>query len=75
MSAATFLSLASDGSELFEQFGVVNPVIGLVVAFVAAVISIRFMVSWLKSKGFALFGYYRIVIGILAFGAIGLGWL
>ncbi len=75
LSAATFWSLIKDGSQLFEQFGVVNPLIGLIVAFLAAVISIRFMVSWLKNKGFAIFGYYRITIGLLAFGAIGLGWL
>lgn len=75
LSAATAFSLLQDGSQLFEEFGFLNPIIGLVVAFFAAVVSIRFMVSWLQSKGFAIFGYYRIVIGVLAFGAIGLGWL
>ncbi len=75
LSAATVWSLLQDGSELFVEFGYLNPAIGLVVAFFAAVVSIRFMVSWLKSKSFAVFGYYRIVIGILAFGAISIGWL
>ncbi len=75
LSAATVLTAASDGELLIDTFGVVTPIIGLVVAFVAAVISVRWMVSWLQSRGLAVFGYYRIVIGIAAFFALALGWL
>ena len=74
LSAATVYSMR-DGAELIDQFGILNPLIGLGVAFVAAIASIRFMVSWLETKSFDVFGYYRIVIGVLAFAAIGLGWL
>ncbi len=75
LSAATVLTAASDGELLIDTFGVVTPIIGLVVAFVAAVVSVRWMVSWLQSRGLAVFGYYRIVIGIAAFAALALGWL
>jgi undecaprenyl-diphosphatase len=47
----------------------------MVVAFLAALASIKWMVSWLQERSFDVFGYYRVVIGILAFGAMAVGWL
>ena len=75
LSAATALTALTDGQLLIDTFGFVTPLIGLVVAFVAAIASVRWMVSWLQERGFAVFGYYRIAIGVLALGAIGVGWL
>jgi undecaprenyl-diphosphatase len=75
LSAATALTAYSDGELLIETFGYVTPLIGLIVAFLAAIVSVRWMVAWLQSRGFAVFGYYRILIGITTFAAIGLGWL
>lgn len=62
LSAATLYSLVSDGGGLFEQFGVLDPLIGLVFAFVAAVVAIRWMISYLERNGLAIFGWYRIVV-------------
>jgi undecaprenyl-diphosphatase len=75
LSAATALTALRDGQELVDLYGWVNPVIGAVVAFFAALVSIKWMVSWLQERSFDVFGYYRIVIGVLAFGALALGWL
>ncbi len=75
LTAATGLTTLTDGSLLLEEFGIVTPIIGLVVAFVAAVASVRWMVSWLERRSFDVFGYYRIVIGIAALVAVGAGWL
>ena len=75
LSAATVLTAYTDGGLLIDTFGYVTPLIGLAVAFVAAVVSVRWMVAWLQSRGFAIFGYYRVAIGVAAFAAIGLGWL
>ena len=75
LSAATVLTALEDGELLVDTFGVTTPLIGLVVAFVAALASVRWMVAWLQQRSFAVFGYYRIAIGIAAFGAVGLGWL
>lgn len=75
LSAATVLTAASDGGLLVDTFGIVTPLIGLVVAFVSAVASVRWMVAWLQSRGLGIFGYYRVAIGIAAFAAIGAGWL
>ena len=75
LSAATLATAATDGSQLVDLYGITTPAIGMVVAFVAAVASVRWMVSWLQNRSFDVFGWYRIVIGLAAFGALALGWL
>ncbi|MEM7337855.1 MAG: undecaprenyl-diphosphate phosphatase [Actinomycetota bacterium] len=75
LTAATAYTALQDGELLVDTFGVVTPAIGLVVAFVAAVASVRWMVSWLQNRSLDVFGYYRIAIGIAAFAAVAIGWL
>ena len=74
LSAATALTALQEGDLLIDTFGYLTPAIGLVVAFVAAVASVRWMVSWLQDRGLNIFGYYRVLIGIAAFTALALGW-
>lgn len=40
-------------------------VVGNVVAFVVAILAIKFFISYLQKHGFRLFGWYRIVVGII----------
>jgi len=40
-------------------------VTGMIVAFVVSVISIRFLMGYIKNNDFKAFGWYRIVLGIL----------
>ena len=40
-------------------------VIGNIVAFVVAMLAIKFFISFLTKHGFKVFGYYRIVVGII----------
>jgi undecaprenyl-diphosphatase len=40
-------------------------IVGNVVAFVVAVLAIKFFISYLQRHGFRLFGWYRIIIGIV----------
>jgi undecaprenyl-diphosphatase len=40
-------------------------IIGNIVAFIVAIIAIRFFITFLQKYGFKLFGYYRIVAGIV----------
>ncbi len=67
LTAATALEGLQGGEELIDTFGVTTPLIGLVVAFVSAMGAVKWMVSWLNDKGFEVFGWYRVAIGILAF--------
>ena len=38
-------------------------VVGMVVAFIVAILAIKFFISYLTRYGFKLFGYYRIIVG------------
>ncbi len=70
LSAATAYEGLQGGEELIDTFGIGTPLIGLVVAFVAAIASVKWMVTWLNDKGFEVFGWYRIAVGVLAFALL-----
>jgi len=42
--------------------------VGCIVAFVVSVIAIKFLMGYIKKNDFKVFGYYRIVLGILVIG-------
>ncbi len=39
--------------------------VGNVVAFIVAMVAIKFLISYLQKHGFKLFGWYRIIAGII----------
>lgn len=41
--------------------------IGMITAFIVSVIAIKFLMSYIKKNDFKVFGYYRIVLGLLVF--------
>ncbi len=65
LSAATAKEGIDHGSKIIEIFGVTSPAVALIVAFVAAMLSVRFMVGLLNRFGLAPFGYYRILLAVL----------
>jgi undecaprenyl-diphosphatase len=75
LGAATVKDLATNGKQLTDVYGVANPLIGFVVAFVFAVIAIKWMVGYLQKHSFDLFGWYRIglfavAVVLIATGAV-----
>ncbi len=40
-------------------------IIGNVMAFIVAIIAIRFFINYLKKYGFKVFGWYRVIVGII----------
>jgi undecaprenyl-diphosphatase len=66
LSAATFLDLGKHGEELVDSFGLLAPSVGLVCAFVTAIIAVRWMVGYLNNHSLAVFGWYRLFIGGVA---------
>ena len=54
----------SGGVEIFRN-NATTLLLGNLVAFVVAMLAIRFFISYLTKYGFKLFGYYRIVVGSL----------
>jgi len=66
LSAATLFEALKHGGDLVDTYGLLNPLIGFVVAFVAAVVAVRWLVSYLSRHGLELFGWYRIVVAGIA---------
>jgi undecaprenyl-diphosphatase len=66
LGAAAGYALAKDGSLVFDTFGTTTPLIGMVVAFVSAVVAVKWMVAYLNKRDLSLFGFYRIGVGVLA---------
>lgn len=60
LTAASVYSLQRDGDTLIEQFGYIDPLIGLVFAFISAVIAIKWMIDYLQRHSLAIFGWYRL---------------
>ncbi|HEX8547761.1 MAG TPA: undecaprenyl-diphosphate phosphatase, partial [Cytophagaceae bacterium] len=48
-------------------------IVGNIVAFIVALIAIKFFISFLTRYGFRVFGYYRIAIGLILLILIALG--
>ena len=65
LGAATAYEGLKNGSVMIDAYGIGAPLVGLVAALVSAFIAVRWMVSWLQSRGLAVFGWYRIAAGIV----------
>jgi undecaprenyl-diphosphatase len=48
-------------------------IIGNVVAFVVAIIAIKFFITYLQKHGFRLFGWYRIIVGAIVIALVAAG--
>ena len=70
LGAATLKDLASNGKQLTDVYGTLNPTIGFVVAFVFAVIVIKWMITYLQRHGLEVFGWYRIAAAAAGIGLI-----
>lgn len=66
LGAATAYEGLRSGGDLVSTFGVTAPLVGLAVAFVSAVLAVRWMVDWLQAKGLSVFGWYRVGVGLVA---------
>ena len=47
-------------------------IVGVLTAFIMSVVSIRFLMGYIKKNDFAAFGWYRIVVGIVVLAVFGL---
>lgn len=60
LSAASLFDLARNGGELFDQFGYLTPALGLIAAWVTAMVAVNWMVGAVGRFGLAPFGWYRL---------------
>lgn len=71
MAGASLLKLLKFGLA-FTAAEAVILVVGMAVSFVVSLIVIRFLMSYIKKHDFKVFGYYRIVLGIIVLLYFGL---
>ncbi|MFY7652684.1 MAG: undecaprenyl-diphosphate phosphatase [Chitinophagaceae bacterium] len=62
-AAVKGFELITSSSQYIQAF-----IIGNVVAFIVALIAIKFFIGFLQKRGFLLFGWYRIVAGLVVLG-------
>ena len=69
MAAATGYKLLKAYQEtpelLTNKDNLIALAIGNLIAFVVAIIAIKFFIGYLQKHGFRLFGWYRIIAGII----------
>ena len=75
LSAATVYDLGKHGSTIAQDYGLLNPLLGAFVAFLTAVVAVRWLVEFLRTRPLSVFGWYRIgaavtAIALLAVGAL-----
>jgi undecaprenyl-diphosphatase len=65
LGAATAYDALKQGQIMLQTFDAVPIAVGLVFAFIAAVVSVKWMVNYLNRHGLAVFGYYRVALAIV----------
>ena len=69
LGAATTFELLKDGPRVVSEYGIALPVVGILSSFIAAWVSVKWLVAYLQRHGLALFGYYRVLLALVV------GWL
>ena len=67
MFGASLLKLVKFGLA-FTGFQVTILLVGMAVAFVVSILAIKFLVGYIKKNDFKVFGWYRIILGIILLG-------
>jgi undecaprenyl-diphosphatase len=71
---------AAGGYKLLKTYDTIQKediqtlLIGNAVAFVVAMLAIKFFISFLTKYGFKVFGYYRIILGLILLGLLASGY-
>jgi len=71
--------LAASGYKLLENYKVIDNhnigllIFGNIISFIVALFAIKTFISFLTKNGFKIFGYYRIVIGLVILGLLFFG--
>jgi undecaprenyl-diphosphatase len=65
LTAATGYDALKHGQIMMQTFDAQAMAIGVFFAFVAAVLSVKWMVTYLNRHGLAIFGYYRVALALI----------
>ena len=67
MFGASALKVVKFGFK-FSQNEIIILLTGMIVAFIVSIISIKFLLQYIKNHDFKVFGWYRIILGIIVIG-------
>lgn len=56
--------MSGEGNILMEGDNLFTLILGSVVAFIVAILAIKFFINYVTKYGFAAFGWYRIIVGL-----------
>jgi undecaprenyl-diphosphatase len=73
LSAATFYDLGKNGGTLLDDYGWRTPLLGTIVAFITAVIAVRWLVNFLRTRPLSIFGWYRIGLALVTVVLLAVG--
>lgn len=68
MLGASLLKMLKFGFS-FTSSELIVLIVGVLTAFVVSVAAIKFLTSFIKKHSFAVFGWYRIILGAIVLGA------
>ncbi len=67
MFGASLIKLVKFGFD-FTGTEIITLAVGMITAFVVSILSIKFLMNYIKKHDFKLFGWYRIVLGVIVLG-------
>ena len=65
LGAASGYKLVKSGHVMLEAYGLPTLGIGFVVAWLSAVIAVRWMVAYLRTRDLSIFGYWRVGLAVV----------
>ena len=71
MFGASLLKLVKNGFD-FSGLEIALILIGMVVSFVVSLFIVRFLMAFIRKHNFKIFGWYRIVLGVIVLLYFGL---
>ena len=66
MFGASLLKLLKFGFD-FTAMQVAVLLVGMIVSFAVSIVAIKFLMSYIRKHDFKVFGYYRIILGVIVF--------
>lgn len=64
MFGASLLKIVKFGMH-FTSSEIIVLLVGMITAFIVSIVAIKFLLKYIKNNDFKVFGYYRIVLGII----------
>ena len=65
LGAATGYDSLKHGQVMLQTFDALTLAVGIAVAFISAILSVKWMVSYLHRHGLVIFGYYRVGLALV----------